>query len=106
MLDGWANLLDTTIDHSTPAYAHDMGAAVVDPLVVGLGESQEFAFVFDTRIEAVDTEVDLDIYVIPDEADLRAALGEFDMGRVADTTPEADTDLSEQDVDLDYWESL
>ncbi|WP_137283525.1 chemotaxis protein CheC [Halorussus salinisoli] len=106
MLDGWANLLDTTIDHSTPAYAHDMGAAVVDPLVVGLGESQEFAFVFDTRIEAVDTEVDLDIYVIPDEADLRAALGEFDMGRVAETQPEADTDLSDEDVDLDYWESL
>ncbi|NHN57948.1 MULTISPECIES: chemotaxis protein CheC [Halorussus] len=106
MLDGWANLLDTTIDHSTPAYAHDMGAAVVDPLVVGLGESQEFAFVFDTRIEAVDTEVDLDIYVIPDEADLRTALGEFDMARVADTEPEADTDLSGEEMDLDYWDSL
>jgi len=106
MLDGWANLLDTTIDHSTPAYAHDMGAAVVDPLVVGLGESQEFAFVFDTRIEAVDTEVDLDIYVIPDEEDLREALGAFEMGRVADTRPEADTDISDAEMDLDYWESL
>ncbi|WP_135851520.1 chemotaxis protein CheC [Halorussus salinus] len=106
MLDGWANLLDTTIDHSTPAYAHDMGAAVVDPLVVGLGESQEFAFVFDTRIEAVDTEVDLDIYVIPDEEDLREALGAFDMGRVADTQPEADTDISDAEMDLEYWESL
>ncbi|WP_135825586.1 chemotaxis protein CheC [Halorussus ruber] len=106
MLDGWANLLDTTIDHSTPAYAHDMGAAVVDPLVVGLGDSQEFAFVFDTRIEAVDTEVDLDIYVIPDEEDLREALGAFDMSRVAATQPEASTDLSEQDVDLDYWDEL
>jgi chemotaxis protein CheC len=106
MLDGWANLLDTTIDHSTPAYAHDMGAAVVDPLVVGLGESQEFAFVFDTRIEAVDTEVDFDIYVIPDEEDLREALGAFEMGRVADTRPEADTDVSDEEMDLDYWESL
>ncbi|WP_276281345.1 chemotaxis protein CheC [Halorussus caseinilyticus] len=106
MLDGWANLLDTTIDHSTPAYAHDMGAAVVDPLVVGLGGSQEFAFVFDTRIEAVETEVDLDIYVIPDEEDLRQALGAFDVDRVAETRPEADTDLSDEDVDLDYWESL
>jgi chemotaxis protein CheC len=106
MLDGWANLLDTTIDHSTPAYAHDMGAAVVDPLVVGLGDSQEFAFVFDTRIEAVDTEVDLEIYVIPDEEDLREALGAFDMSRVAGTQPEASTDLSEQDVDLDYWDAL
>jgi chemotaxis protein CheC len=93
MLDGWANLLDGTIDHSTPAYAHDMGAAVVDPLVVGLGESQEFAFVFDTRIEAVDTAVDFDIYVIPDETDLREALGAVEMGRVAGTQPQASTDL-------------
>ncbi|MFC4548821.1 MULTISPECIES: chemotaxis protein CheC [Halorussus] len=108
MLDGWANLLDTTIDHSPPAYAHDMGAAVVDPLVVGLGASQEFAFVFDTCVEAVDGEVDLDIYVIPDEADLKEALGSFDLDRVADTRPEASTELPDVDVDLDRldWEAL
>jgi chemotaxis protein CheC len=105
MLDGWANLLDTTIDHSTPAYAHDMGAAVVDPLVVGLGEAQEFAFVFDTSIEAVDTEVDFDIYVIPDEDDLREALGAFDVERVADTRPEADTDLDDAEAALDGTEA-
>ena len=106
MLDGWANLLDTTIDHSTPAYAHDMGAAVVDPLVVGLGEAQEFAFVFDTRIEAVGTEVDLDIYVIPDETDLREALGAFDMNRVAETRPEASTELPDEPTDPDLLEAL
>jgi chemotaxis protein CheC len=106
MLDGWANLLDTTIDHSTPAYAHDMGAAVVDPLVVGLGDSQEFAFVFDTRIEAVGTEVDLDIYVIPDEADLRDALVAFDVNRVAETRPEASTELPDEPTDSGLPEAL
>ena len=106
MLDGWANLLDTTIDHSPPAYAHDMGAAVVDPLVVGLGETQEFAFVFDTRIEAVNTEVDFDIYVIPDEADLRDALTAFDIDRVAQTQPEASTELPAEEVDPDFWEPV
>jgi chemotaxis protein CheC len=106
MLDGWANLLDTTIDHSTPAYAHDMGAAVVDPLVVGLGDSQEFAFVFDTRIEAIGTQVDLDIYVIPDEADLREALGSFDVDRVAETRPEASTELPDEPTDQTLPEAL
>jgi chemotaxis protein CheC len=84
LLDGWANLLDSTIDHSTPAYTYDMGAAVVDPLVVGLSERQQFAFVFDTRIKAVDLSLDLDIYAIPNEADLKAALDQLDVARVRD----------------------
>ncbi|MWG33045.1 chemotaxis protein CheC [Halomarina oriensis] len=79
LLDGWANLLDTTIDHTTPTFAHDMGPAVVDPLIVGLSEGQEFAFVFDTRLKAVDTEFDLDIYAIPNETDLEAALERLDV---------------------------
>ena len=82
LLDGWANMLDATIDHSTPAYSHDMGAAVVDPLIIGLSEVQEFAFVFDTRIRAVNTEFDVDIYAIPDENDLESALDQLNAGRV------------------------
>ncbi|WP_254536972.1 chemotaxis protein CheC [Halomarina litorea] len=92
LLDGWANLLDTTIDHTTPTYAHDMGAAVVDPLIVGLSEGQEFAFVFDTRIEAVDADIefDLDIFAIPDEGDLERALERLEVGRVDDTPTRAE----------------
>jgi len=93
MLDGWANLLETRIDHSTPAYAHDMGAAAVDTLVVGLGRRQEFAFVFDTQIRAVDTELDIDVFVIPDEADLKEALGSFELDAVERTSPTARTEL-------------
>ncbi|MFC6961879.1 chemotaxis protein CheC [Halocatena marina] len=89
-LDGWANVLETTIDHSTPAYTYDMGAAVVDPLVVGLSERQEFAFVFDVRIQAAGTTFHLDIYAIPDEDDLINALETLDTGRVDESsiTPE------------------
>lgn len=89
-LDGWANVLETTIDHSTPAYTYDMGAAVVDPLVVGLSERQEFAFVFDVRIRAAGTTFHLDIYAIPDEEDLIDAFERLDTGRVdeSSTTPE------------------
>jgi chemotaxis protein CheC len=90
LLDGWANMLDDTIDHSTPAYVNDMGAAVADPLVVGLGTDQEFAFVFDTRITAQDATVDCDIYAIPDEADLEAALDRLDVARVDEVATQAE----------------
>lgn len=103
LLDGWANVLDTTIDHTTPAFTRDMGAAVVDPLIVGLSEDQEFAFVFDTRIEAADAEFDLEVFVIPDEADLERALASVDVTRVDEASTNAIeemdvTDLDEEDL--------
>jgi chemotaxis protein CheC len=98
LLDGWANMLDAKIDHSTPAYAYDMGAAAVDPLIVGLVEQQEFAFVFDTRIDAEDTAFDVDIYVIPDEEDLRDALDDLDVTRVDDAEVASSYSLDEADA--------
>jgi chemotaxis protein CheC len=98
LLDGWANMLDTKIDHSTPAYAHDMGAAVVDPLIVGLVERQEFAFVFDTKIDAEDTAFDVDIYVIPDEDDLRDALDVLDIEQVDDASVSAEYAVEDADA--------
>jgi chemotaxis protein CheC len=108
LLDGWANMLDATIDHSTPAYSHDMGAAVVDPLIVGLSEFQEFAFVFDTRICAVDTEFDVDIYAIPDEDDLETALNRLDARR-ADEPLESDfhdPEFEAEEFDADLVEEI
>jgi len=93
-LDGWANVLDTTIDHSTPEFVMDMGSAVIDPVVIQLGENQEFAFVFDTEIQAEGREFDCDIYAIPDEDDLERALNDLDVERVEETPTTADfTDL-------------
>jgi chemotaxis protein CheC len=101
MLDGWANLLDTHVDHSTPAYAHDMGAAAVDTLVVELGQRQEFAFVFDTQIRAVETELDIDVFVIPDEADLKEALASFELDAVEGTSPTASTEFPVDEGEID-----
>jgi len=95
LLDGWANMLETTIDHSPPAYTRDLGGAVVDPLVVGLGADQEFAFVFDTRIEATDATTDFEVYVVPDEADLERALSALDVDRAATAEPSVDVAISE-----------
>ncbi|GAA0660513.1 chemotaxis protein CheC [Natronoarchaeum mannanilyticum] len=96
-LDGWANVLDTTIDHSPPEYIHDMGAAVIDPVVIQLGENQEFAFVFDTVVQAADREFDCNIYAIPDEADLERAINDLPMDRIE----EAPTKASIEEVETD-----
>ncbi|WP_410765575.1 chemotaxis protein CheC [Haloferax sp. DFSO60] len=108
LLDGWANMLDATIDHSTPAYTHDMGAAVVDPLIVGLSEFQEFAFVFDTRIHALDTEFDVDIYAIPDENDLEAALETLDAKRIDESLEHdvEDTEFHPEEFDEDLIKEI
>ncbi len=89
-LDGWANVLDTTIDHSTPEFIHDIGAAAVDPVIIQLGESQDFAFVFDTVVVADGREFNCDVYAIPDEDDLERALNDLDVDRIeeAPTTAE------------------
>ena len=51
-IDGWANALDTTIDHSVPDFVDDMGRAVLESIAVQLARDQEFAYVFDVAITA------------------------------------------------------
>lgn len=89
-LDGWANVLDTNIDHSTPEYIHDIGAAALDPIAIQLGETQDYAFVFDTRVQAADQEFDCDILAIPNWDDLVRALNQLDIDRIEDEPIEAE----------------
>lgn len=89
-LDGWANVLDTAIDHSTPEFIHDIGTAAVDPVIIGLGENQDFAFVFDTRVVADGREFDCEVYAIPDEEDLERALNDLDVEKIDETPTTAE----------------
>ncbi|MFC4437279.1 MULTISPECIES: chemotaxis protein CheC [Natrialbaceae] len=89
-LDGWANVLDTTIDHSPPEFIHDIGAAAVDPVIIQLGENQDFAFVFDTVVMADGKEFDCEVYAIPDEDDLERALNDLDVDRIEDAPTTAE----------------
>jgi chemotaxis protein CheC len=58
---------------------------VIDPVIIQLGENQEFAFVFDTVIEAENHRFDCDIYAIPDEDDLERALNDLEVERIEET---------------------
>ena len=89
-LDGWANVLDTTIDHTTPEFIHDIGAAAVDPVIIQLGETQDYAFVFDTLVVADGREFDCEVYAIPDEEDLERALNDLDVDRIDETPTTAE----------------
>jgi len=89
-LDGWANVLDTTIDHSTPEFIHDIGAAAIDPVIIQLGENQDYAFVFDTTLVADGREFDCEVYAIPDEDDLERALNDLDVSKIEETPTTAE----------------
>ncbi len=81
-LDGWANVLGTAIDHSTPNYVRDMGSAVIDPIAIEVGQDQEYAFVFDTSIDAAERAFDCGIYAIPEEGRLEEALAALEVQNV------------------------
>ena len=73
-IDGWANVLGTSIEHSPPEFVHDIGAATVSPLVAKLSERQDYGFVIDTAIETEGVQARCDVYALPDERELAAVL--------------------------------
>jgi chemotaxis protein CheY-P-specific phosphatase CheC len=85
-VDGWANVLDATIDISTPQFVHDMGNAVAESVVARLGRTQANAVLFDATLRADDRKFDCEIYALPDEAELRAMLDDLEPGETAERT--------------------
>jgi chemotaxis protein CheY-P-specific phosphatase CheC len=81
-IDGWADVLAITIDHSPPDIVDDMGSAVLDPVAARLGRTQEHAFVVDTVIRTDGREVGCDVYVLPEADALTDALGTLDPDRL------------------------
>ncbi|WP_134671936.1 chemotaxis protein CheC [Halorussus marinus] len=88
-VDGWANVLDTTIAISTPQFVDDMGRAVADSVVARLGQRQAFAFLFDATIRADDRAFDCEIYAIPEETQLEATLDDIDPDATAERSTKA-----------------
>jgi chemotaxis protein CheC len=89
-VDGWANVLQTSVDHTPPRLVHDMGRAIVDPLAAQVGQHQEHAFIIDSEMRTEDIAFGAEIQVLPNERELRQALDELLVER-ADQT-EADVE--------------
>lgn len=73
-IDGWANVLGTSIEHSPPNFVHDMGSSIMSPVVGKLGQQQDYAFVIDSTIEIDGHQGRCDIYALPNERELARAL--------------------------------
>ncbi|MFO8116296.1 MAG: chemotaxis protein CheC [Halorubrum sp.] len=73
-IDGWANVLDTSISHSPPEFVHDIGSATISPLVARLSRRQDYGFVIDAAIRTEGVQARCDVYALPDERELARAL--------------------------------
>jgi chemotaxis protein CheC len=85
-IDGWANVLDTTIDMGTPQLLYDRTSAIVDDM--GGWPESDLVFVIDSHIVSEDTDIDLTVYTFPELqalVDLIQAI-DLDTDVAADTT--------------------
>ncbi|NEU56475.1 chemotaxis protein CheC [Halorussus sp. MSC15.2] len=67
-IDGWANVLNTTIDISTPKFTYGAGSKMVGNLVGT--RPDEMALVFDSRVHAREADVEVKVYTFPELEEL------------------------------------
>lgn len=89
-VDGWANVLETSVEHTPPELVHDMGRAIVDPLAAQVGQHQEHAFIIDATMKTDEVEFQSEIHALPNEAELREALDALDVDRADQTEADAE----------------
>ncbi|PSP67463.1 chemotaxis protein CheA [Halobacteriales archaeon QH_8_67_27] len=89
-VDGWANVLQMSVEHTPPRLVHDMGRAIVDPLAAQVGQHQEHAFIIDSEMRTDDIAFGAEIHALPNEEELRQALDELLVERADET--EADVE--------------
>ncbi len=77
-IDGWANVLESSIDHSPPRFVSDMGSSIMSPIVGRMARTQEHAFLLDSMIHTEgDGAFRCELLALPDESELREVLGEL-----------------------------
>jgi two-component system chemotaxis sensor kinase CheA/chemotaxis protein CheC len=89
-VDGWANVLQTSVEHAPPRLVHDMGRAIVDPVAAQVGQHQEHAFIIDSEMRTDDIAFGAVIRALPSETELRQALDKLLVERADET--EADVE--------------
>ena len=62
-IDGWANVLETTIDMNTPNFSYGPSHRIIEQM--GGWPDDEIAFVLDSVITTAETDVDLTVYTFP-----------------------------------------
>jgi len=76
-IDGWANVLETTIDISTPEFTFGPGSGMVDRVVGDRGG--RVALMFDSQVHARDEDLDVTVYTFPQLEELVGLMQEIDI---------------------------
>jgi len=101
-VDGWANVLGTTIDITPPKFTHDDGQSIMDPIATRIGRTQEFAFVIDSAIVTTDQQIGCNIFALPNERELARALNALSVDPsdvdVGDPNPVPGMDARYEDI--------
>ncbi len=92
-IDGWANVLDTTINMGTPTFTYGPSAAIIEKM--GGWPDDDIAFVLDSEISTGDANVDLTVYTFPQLHELVDLVKGIDL----DTDVHADTVADESVVE-------
>jgi chemotaxis protein CheC len=76
-IDGWANVLETTIDISTPNFTFGPGSGMVDELV---GDRvNDMALMFDSRVHALESDINVKVYTFPELEELVDLMQEIEV---------------------------
>jgi chemotaxis protein CheC len=89
-VDGWANVLQQSVEHTPPRLVHDMGRAIIDPLAAQLGRHQQHAFIIDSKMKTDELEFESEIHALPNEQELREALEQLVVERADETGADAE----------------
>jgi chemotaxis protein CheY-P-specific phosphatase CheC len=84
-IDGWANVLQTSVEHTPPQVLHDMGRAIIDPVAAQVGQRQEHAFIIESRMRTADLEFGAEIHALPNDDELKQALEDLQVERKDET---------------------
>ncbi len=85
-IDGWANVLDTTINMGTPTFSYGPSHKIIEQM--GGWPDEEIVFVLDSQITTAEADVDLTVYTFPKVQDLVELVQGIDV----------DTDIQEDTV--------
>ncbi|QSG05500.1 chemotaxis protein CheC [Halapricum desulfuricans] len=89
-LDGWANVLQTTVDHTPPEFSDDMEMTLIELVAEQLGPFQTHAYTIESRITTESVAFDCEIHALPNETQLSEALDELLVSRRDRTTADPD----------------
>jgi len=92
-VDGWANVLETTIGMSTPTFTYGPASGIIQEM--GGWPDEEVVFVLDSHVVAGDADVDLTVYTFPQLGDLVDLVQRIDLDTDVATDTLADTSVTD-----------